>query len=541
MSEHAANPSTGRPALTPASNPTTKQVGRAPSGARPTGSLRVGGLVTKIVLLGLLDAVGVWALIRMISHRDWVFVASTVIALGLINLIYLGGRPFVPAKYLLPGTVFLLVFAVYPVGYTVYNSLTNYGTGNNLSKPQALEQIQRNSIGQASQGQRFKLQVLAKGDATGPLAFLLTDDNGAAFLGTADGLQPLTPDQLIAQGSRKTIDGYRALNLGQVQDRATEITALRVPSPAGEITNSGFDAAYAKSQGLVYDPATNTINDAAKGITYHEHAGSFVDDQGHKLLPGWRAFIGLENYTRLNTPSVRGPFLRVFIWTLVFSVMSVLTTFALGLLLAMVFNNQRMKGKRVYRLAMIIPYALPSFMTALVWRGMFNQSFGIINRTFGTNWAWLDGKWLPYLSILIVNLWLGFPYMFLVCTGALQGIPSDLKEAAVVDGATGWKAFKRITFPLLLIAVAPLLIASFAFNFNNFNIIYLLTEGKPAIPGSDAGRTDIMITYMYKLAFGGGRGADYGFASAVSMLIFLIVAGISAFSFRFTKTFEEIK
>jgi ABC-type sugar transport system permease subunit len=131
--------------------------------------------------------------------------------------------------------------------------------------------------------------------------------------------------------------------------------------------------------------------------------------------------------------------------------------------------------------------------------------------------------------------------MFLVCTGALQSIPSDLTEAAAVDGATGLAAFRRITFPLLLVAVAPLLIASFAFNFNNFNIIYLLTEGRPPIPGSDAGRTDILISYTYKLAFAGGRGADYGFASAVSFIIFLLVAGISAYSFRFTKAFEGVR
>jgi arabinogalactan oligomer/maltooligosaccharide transport system permease protein len=200
-----------------------------------------------------------------------------------------------------------------------------------------------------------------------------------------------------------------------------------------------------------------------------------------------------------------------------------------------------MKGRRIYRSLIIIPYALPSFMTALVWRGMFNQSFGVINRWLGINAAWLDGQWLPYLSILIVNLWLGYPYMWLVCTGALQSIPTDLNEAAFVDGATGAHAFRRITFPLLMTAIAPLLIASFAFNFNNFNIIYLLTEGKPPISGSDAGRTDILISYTYKLAFAGGRGADYGFASAVSFIIFILIAAISAFSFRYTKAFEELR
>ena len=131
--------------------------------------------------------------------------------------------------------------------------------------------------------------------------------------------------------------------------------------------------------------------------------------------------------------------------------------------------------------------------------------------------------------------------MFLVCTGALQGIPEDYVEAARVDGATGFKAFRKITFPLLLIAVAPLLIASFAFNFNNFNLIFLLTEGRPPVQGSDAGRTDILISYTYKLAFVGARGQDFGFAAAVSVVVFMLVAAISAFSFRFTKAFEEVR
>jgi ABC-type sugar transport system permease subunit len=131
--------------------------------------------------------------------------------------------------------------------------------------------------------------------------------------------------------------------------------------------------------------------------------------------------------------------------------------------------------------------------------------------------------------------------MVLITLGALQGIPSDLSEAAYVDGATGWKTFKRVVFPLLLISVAPLLISSFAFNFNNFNAINLLTGGGPIAPGQSAGRTDILISYTYRLAFGSARGADYGLASAVSVIIFFIVASISTFSFRFTKTFEEVR
>jgi arabinogalactan oligomer/maltooligosaccharide transport system permease protein len=389
---------------------------------------------------------------------------------------------------------------------------------------------------------RYDLQILAEGSPTGALAFLLTDPDGNRFLGTADGLTPVAASDIVADGRRETLEGYVALNAGEAQERVDDVTSFVVPGPDGDIVNDGFGDAFSKVQRLRYDPATNTMVDTIDGTVYDDVGGTFRSDDGATLLPGWRSNIGLDNYDRLFTdPDVRNPFLRVFVWTVVFALFSVLLSFALGLLLAIVFNDVRMRGRRFYRSMIIIPYALPSFMTALVWKGMLNQQFGVVNRWLGTSLPWLDGQWLPYASILLVNTWLGYPYMFLVCTGALQSIPSDLTEAAAVDGATGLAAFRRITFPLLLVAVAPLLIASFAFNFNNFNIIYLLTEGRPPIPGSDAGRTDILISYTYKLAFAGGRGADYGFASAVSFIIFLLVAGISAYSFRFTKAFEGVR
>ena len=133
------------------------------------------------------------------------------------------------------------------------------------------------------------------------------------------------------------------------------------------------------------------------------------------------------------------------------------------------------------------------------------------------------------------------PYFFLVCLGALQSIPAELVEAAEVDGGGAWQVFRKVTFPLLLITVAPLMIASFAFNFNNFNNIYLLTGGGPSMANSPiAGATDILISYTYKIAFASGKGQDYGLASAIAILIFVIVGTISAVSFSRTKALENL-
>ena len=174
---------------------------------------------------------------------------------------------------------------------------------------------------------------------------------------------------------------------------------------------------------------------------------------------------------------------------------------------------------------------------------MLNPQFGFVNQVLfgGADIPWLTNEWLAKFSIIFVNLWLGFPYMFLVCTGALQSIPTEIQEAATVDGARPWQVFRLIKLPLLLVSVAPLLISSFAFNFNNFNLIYMLTGGGPrdVTAGVNVGATDILISMVYKVAFVGAS-RDYGLASAFSIIIFLLVALVSIISFKQTKALEEL-
>src|SRR5205823_9272970 len=155
---------------------------------------------------------------------------------------------------------------------------------------------------------------------------------------------------------------------------------------------------------------------------------------------------------------------------------------------------------------------------------------------------WLFGSaWWARVSCIAVSVWLTVPYFFLVSLGALQSIPQELVEAARVDGGGPIQIFRRATLPLLLVAVGPLLIASFAFNFNNFNNIYLLTGGGPYTGASSvAGSTDILISYTYKLAIATGKGQDYGLASAVAIIIFFIVATISGISFYRSKALENV-
>ncbi|HMO09941.1 MAG TPA: ABC transporter permease subunit, partial [Actinotalea sp.] len=155
-------------------------------------------------------------------------------------------------------------------------------------------------------------------------------------------------------------------------------------------------------------------------------------------------------------------------------------------------------GQRAYRSILLLPYAIPGFISLMIWSSFYNRDFGLINDLLNLNINWFGSTGWARTAVIMTNLWMGFPYMFLVCTGALQAVPSELKEAASIDGANGWTQFRTVTLPIVLVATAPLLVASFAFNFNNFNAIQLLTEGGPfSADNVTAGGTDILISYTY--------------------------------------------
>jgi arabinogalactan oligomer/maltooligosaccharide transport system permease protein len=202
--------------------------------------------------------------------------------------------------------------------------------------------------------------------------------------------------------------------------------------------------------------------------------------------------------------------------------------------------NKAIRGRKIYRSIFILPYAMPSIMSILIWAGMFNTEFGAVNALFNSEIAWFQNPNFSRFAVILVNLWLGFPYFYLITSGAMQAIPGELSEAAQIDGATPRQVFSKITLPLLLKIVSPLLVASFAFNFNNFNLIYLLTGGGPRndLDGEVAGATDILISYTYRIAFGTNV-QDLGFASAISVIIFFIVATISLFGIRKSKVLDS--
>jgi arabinogalactan oligomer/maltooligosaccharide transport system permease protein len=496
------------------------------------------GIVVKILVLGLALALAIYAAFPLIDAHAWGWLAVLVVVTGLIFAVYLS-PVHIPAKYLVPGVLFLLAFQVVPVLYTVSTAFSNYGDGHRGSKQDAIVAVQSASVRQVPGSPEYALSVALD---DGGLKFLLLDKDGAAFVGDAEGMHRL--DGAATAGGRITgAPGFRVLTLGEATLRNDEVLALAVPTEDGAVRASGLTRAYDGQATRFYDQACDCVTDRGTGRRWiaDEDAGSFVAADGERLAQGWRVGVGLHNFTRVLTDSrIAGPFLTTLLWNLGFAVTSVLVTFALGLGCALALHADRLRGRSLYRILLVLPYAMPSFAMLLVWRDLFNQDFGLINRLSGLHVDWFGQPWSARLAVILVQLWLGYPYMFLVATGALQAIPKEMGEAASIDGATAGQRLRRITLPLLLVALSPLLISSFAFNFNNFNAIYLTTDGAPFPAGnSSVGATDLLITYTYRLAFG-GSGAQFGFAAAISVYIFAIVAVISVIGFRRTRKQEEV-
>ncbi|WP_346536606.1 ABC transporter permease subunit [Micromonospora sp. DPT] len=536
----------GSATQTPGRGPARSGLPRKSRDARQHAPITLTGLLVKVVLLGLVAGIAIWAAFPLIEAEKWVGLAILSATTAGLFYLYLTPR-HIPAKYLVPGTIFLIAFQIFPVLYTASTAFTNFGDGHRGEKSDAIVAIQSSSVKQVPGSTQYLLSVATKGDpATGPLVFLVTDPkSGIVSAGDAGGLTPLDAAEVtVAPGGKVTAaEGYQVLNFGQASARSKEITDLVVPTSGGALRSSGLSRAYEGRAIRAYDAGCDCVKDTETGRTWtaDEEIGAFVAADGEQLAQGWKVNVGLKNFDRVLTdPAISGPFFGTLVWNFAFALGSTGFTFLLGLAIALALHSPRMRGTNLYRILLILPYAMPSFAMLLVWRDMFNTDFGLINNLFGLGVDWFGQDWSARIAVILVQLWLGYPYMFLVATGALQAIPRELTEATSVDGASPWQSFRAVTLPLLLVALSPLLISSFAYNFNNFNAIYLTTEGGP-FPADNptSGATDLLITYTYRLAFG-AQGAQFGLAAAVSIFIFTIVAVVSAVSFSRTRKQEEV-
>lgn len=506
------------------------------------------------VVLFLVDAGLVWFTAQLIKNGYYPLTVVFVLIIALINFAFLSPKAK-PYRWMAIGLSALLLFSIFPIFYTIYNAFTNYGDGHLITREQAITQIERKTY-LPEGGQSFSWIAYRKADKSDYFLFLKDKDGNTQLVVPVN--SPLAGEELTLEagqhgitaigddGAPVEIEGYTKLNK-IIAATDNVLNTLDYGNPENPVRISSPNTAAQMVQQFVMDPETGNFVDQESGLVYRDVEGTWTASGGRKLVPGYSAVVGMDNFVEFVTsPALRGPLVTIVIWNFTFAFFSVFLTFSVGLAISILFGDEHFKGKKIVRSLLLIPYTIPSLITILIWRGMLNPDIGVVNRilqsAFGISPDWFNNYVLARIAIIVVNLWLGYPYFMLVTSGALQSIPSDIYEAAEVDGATGWQRFWNITLPLLLVSVGPLMIASFIFNFNNFNLIYLFIAGGPPIPsaGTAAGYTDILISYVYNLAFAGGRGVNYGYASAISIFVFVIVAVLSLVQFKFTNMWEEV-
>ncbi len=468
---------------------------------------------------------------------------QTLLALVLLVITSLALWTYTSARtnalrYLFPGVAAALLFVVFPMLYTVGIGFTNYSSQNLLDHDAAKAYLLDEATPVADSERAFTLHA-----------------EGAAFrlrLQGTDGPALVTPpvalgaNELAAPLPLQAADGVSlggALPLSQVVPQLPALRKLKLAAPGGATLTLVNLREFAERQPLYAAQPDGSLVERGTKTVYRrdDTQGFYTAPDGATLTPGYRVGVGLRHYaTIFSEGRFREPFAGVFLWTVAFSALTVVGTAGLGLLLAVLLNWEALPVKGAYRLVLFLPYAVPGFISILVFKGLFNQNLGeinfILNGLFGIQPAWFSDPTLARAMLLIVNIWLGFPYMMVICSGLIKSIPADLYEASAVAGAGPWVNFRLITLPLILKPLTPLLISAFAFNFNNFVLVSLLTGGRPdridtTLP---AGSTDILVSYTWRIAFQ-DTGQQFGLAAAISTVIFLIVAAVTLLQLRFTR------
>ncbi len=242
-------------------------------------------------------------------------------------------------------------------------------------------------------------------------------------------------------------------------------------------------------------------------------------------------FVGLDQFREIFSQPV---FYVLFGKSLLWTVVNVSLHLAIGLFLAVLLAGP-VRGRAFYRTLLILPWAMPQYISALTWRGMFNYEYGAVNlilqRLHLPAVPWLSDPVWAFVAPVIVNVWLGFPFMMVVSLGALTAIPHDLYEAAELDGASAWHKFRHVTWPQILPVLTPAVLLGTIWTFNSMVVIWLVSQ-----QGRPADQTHIMVTWIYKVAFAYYR---YSYAAAFSVVVFLILLGFVVFTLRRTTPLES--
>jgi len=493
------------------------------------------------LLVRLLQALGALALVAALALAFALHAAHAggwalaVIALTAVAAWVYASPRFMAWRYIAPGALAAAVFIVFPMVYTLGISFTNYSGEHLLSFERATEVLLARGEGD---GRSVAFTLESTGNGQGRLRFVADDGTrfaSAPFALGGDERLPLSSDTEAPASASASL-----------RELATAVPALRRVTavlPDGSEMRLLSLRRFAVEHPAYSRVDERTLRAARNGalLKADMDAGWWRRADGTTVTPGFRARVGLANYRSIFTEArFYQPFGRVFAWTVTFATLNTLFTFAIGLLLAVAMNWEAIRGKTGYRIALFLPYAVPAFISIPVFRGLFNENLGEINlvlhQLFGVRPGWFSDPTLARAMVLIVNTWLGYPYMMILCMGLIKAIPGELYEASALAGAGPWMNLWRITLPLIARPMAPLLVASFATNFNNLTLVALLTNGAPdyldtAVP---VGATDLLASYTYRIAFQ-DSGQHYALACAIASIVFLIVATLAVANLRLFK------
>ena len=495
-------------------------------------------------LVATIDIALLYVITLMYAQGEIAF-ALVILLLGSLGTWIFTSEKAYNFRYVYPSLLGVILFVVFPLIYTVNIAFTNYSSKNLLT----FERVKEIHLDKTYRSGEESFDLTLYRDASNyQLALTNKDDSTQVFI--TDSFNPSNepssePATVYAQpfatpaGEKQVMrevirlrSDLRNLSVVLPDERELVMTSLREFGAMAPLFREGDN-----------DVLIN--NQTGESLRPDFETGFYMDESGKEVAPGFTVYIGWDNFTKVLTdPGIQGPFLKIFTWTVVHAALTVVFTLIVGLLLACLVQWEPLKESGIYRVLLILPYAVPAFISILIFRGLFNQNFGEINMVlqslFGISPEWFTNEFLAKSMILMVNTWLGYPYMMILTMGLLKAIPDDLYEASAIDGANPIHNLMHITLPMIIKPLTPLLIASFAFNFNNFVLINLLTGGAPNLIGATtpAGATDILVSYTFRIAFG-SYGQDFGLASAIAAMIFLVVGAIAWINLKATSSLKE--
>jgi ABC-type sugar transport system permease subunit len=492
--------------------------------------------VVSIISVSLLVFGGL-LLITHLLKDGLIPLASAVGAIIVFAALVFLQKRFTPYRWLFISLVFVLIFTIYPIISTVLISFSNMSGGHLITKEQAINRLESKVFMQAGSAQ-YQWTAYVKGENS---YLLLLQDSNNKYFKAAPGKNLV---EISESDITKQFSGYSKMLKKDVVPIIEKLGSLVFYKNKNEVRIQSLQQASELQSLYTYNSSEDSMTDNETGSVFFPVKGTFTSLSGDTLIPGFKVDIGLTNYSRfIKNPGYRAPIGNIIIWNISFAFFSVTLSFFLGLLIALAFD--KLPGRKIIRTLLIIPYPIPVLVSITVWKGLLNESMGLITNVlqnlFGTSPQFFSDRFWARVALVLINIYLSYPYFYILASGALRSIPGDLFEAADIDGATTLVKLKMITLPLLLKILAPLLIASFSFNFNNFTLIWGFNAGLPAMANTivPMGYTDLLISFVYRLGFSTANASNYGFAAAITVILFFFVSAMVFLQIRSTRALQE--